>query len=67
MLGLLEVRQWRVVPREDRLGNELWSLQYDVIWPDGSQYGLWREDRVFRDEDMAMADLAYVQGHPEAT
>jgi hypothetical protein len=61
------MKQWRVVSREDKLGNLLWSLQYDVIWLDGSQYGLWREDRVFRDEDMAMTDLAFVQSHPETT
>lgn len=55
------MKEWRVVPRTDNLGNHLWSLQYDTIWPDGTQYGLWREDRVFRDEDMALADLAFCQ------
>lgn len=51
---------WRVVPRTDKLGNQLWSLQYDVTWPDGDRYGLWREDRVFRDEGRAMEELALV-------
>lgn len=55
------MRAWRVVPRTDKLGNQLWSLQYDVIWSDGSQYGIWREDRVFRDEGRAMDDLAFVR------
>lgn len=55
------MKAWRVVPRIDNLGNQLWSLQYDVIWSDGRQYGLWREDRAFRDEGRALADLAYVQ------
>lgn len=53
------MKVWRVVPRTDKLGNQLWSLQYDVIWSDGHQYGLWREDRVFRNEARAMADLAF--------
>lgn len=53
-------RAWRVVPRTDKLGNQLWSLQYEVIWRDGSRYGLWNEDRVFRDEARAMDDLALV-------
>ena len=51
---------WRVVPRTDKLGNQLWSQQYAVIWSDGNQYGPWREDRAFRDEARAMADLALV-------
>ena len=50
--------KWRVMPRTDNLGNQLWSLQYDVIWRGGISYGLWREDRVFRAEGRAMADLA---------
>lgn len=54
------MKEWRVVPRVDAFGNQLWSLQYDVIWRDGSSYGLWKEDRVFRDEARAMADLAVV-------
>lgn len=54
------MKDWRVVPRQDNLGNQLWSLQYDVIWewPENRRYGLWREDRVFRDEGRAMEDLA---------
>lgn len=56
------MRVWRVVPRES-LGRTVWSLQYDTIWQDGSQYGLWKEDRVFRDKDMAMADLEWVRNN----
>lgn len=55
------MRVWRVVPRVDKLGNNLWSLQYDPVFSDGKRYGLWEEDRVFRDLDMALADLAYVR------
>lgn len=50
-----------MVPRVDKLGNNLWSLQYDRVYSDGERDGLWREDRVFRDLDMALADLAYVR------
>lgn len=55
------MRVWRVVPRTDKLGNALWSLQYDVLWCDGAQYGLWKEDREFRDEGRALDDLAVVR------
>ncbi|WJJ55533.1 hypothetical protein PROPHIT492_157 [Mycobacterium phage prophiT49-2] len=57
------MKEWRVVPRTDKLGNQLWSLQYDVIWewPEKRSYGLWREDRVFRNEERALADLAYLR------
>ncbi|AMW63888.1 hypothetical protein I5J47_gp65 [Mycobacterium phage Arib1] len=51
-------RAWRVMPRTDALGNQLWSLQYETIWRDGSRYGLWREESVFRDEGRALAELA---------
>ncbi|WPH57676.1 hypothetical protein [Mycobacterium phage WXIN] len=55
------MKVWRVEPRVDKLGNQLWSLQYDVIWRDGRQYNIWNEDRVFRSEDRAMEDLAFVR------
>ena len=58
------MRIWRVVPRTDRLGNQLWSLQYDVVWSYETgdvTYGLWREDRVFRDARRAFEDLKYAQ------
>lgn len=50
------MRVWRVVPRVDNLGNALWSLQYDT----GPG---WEEDRVFRDLDMALADLEWVRNN----
>ncbi len=53
------MRVWRVVPRVDNQGP-LWSLQYDT----GPG---WVEDRVFRDLDMALADLAYVREHETST
>ncbi|SKM19961.1 Uncharacterised protein [Mycobacteroides abscessus subsp. massiliense] len=61
------MKEWRVVPRTDKLGNQLWSLQYDVIYlfPEPKRYNLWREDRVFRNEGRALADLAYLQQHKE--
>ncbi len=55
------MKVWRVEPRVDNLGNQLWSLQYDVIYSEGVGYGLWREDRVFRDREHAMEDLVYVR------
>lgn len=55
------MRVWRVMPRTDNLGNNLWSLQYDRVYSDGERDGLWREDRVFRDLDMALADLTYMR------
>lgn len=55
------MRVWRVVPRVDNLGNNLWSLQYDTVYRDGKRYELWKEDRVFRDIDMALADLTYMR------
>lgn len=52
-----------MVPRTDKLGNQLWSLQYDVIYqfPELKRYNLWREDRVFRNAGRALADLAYLR------
>lgn len=58
------MKLWRVVPRTDNLGNQLWSLQYDIVWSDGTSYGIWREDRVFRDERRADEDLHYVRSNP---
>ena len=55
------MRVWRVVPRVDNQGNHWWSLQYDTVYRDRKSYELWEEDRVFRDLDMALADLAYVR------
>ena len=57
------MRVWRVMPRTDNLGNNLWSLQYDRVYSDGERDGLWREDRVFRDLDMALADLQWVRNN----
>ena len=57
-------RIWRVVPRTDTLGNQLWSLQYDPMFSgeDGDvTYGLWREDRVFRNEERANKDLEHAR------
>ena len=51
------MKVWRVVPRIDKLGNQLWSLQSDHVWPDGTRYNLWTEDRVFRNPGRAQADL----------
>lgn len=47
--------QWRVVESLDDFGYPLWSLEYKAA------DGLWREDRVFRDRDMALADHAYLE------
>jgi len=55
-------RIWRVVPRTDSLGNQLWSLQYDPVFSgeDGDvTYGLWQEVRPLANSSaLALVSIA---------